>query len=124
MFQGEQCYECLGIYDLSAVGGSYQLRSFSFTVSEHCYIMAQYPLEQFLSLNNIYVKYGSARKCRRKFLRKFHDERVPSRQTIHNLVNKLRSTGVGIDKKQTCKRRVLTEENLDDIGATLEQTPR
>jgi hypothetical protein len=35
------------------------------------------------------VKYGSAGKCRRKF----RDERVPSRQTIHNLVDKLRKTG-------------------------------
>jgi hypothetical protein len=62
-----------------------------------------------------YVKYGSARKFRRKF----YDERFPSRQTIHNLVNKLR-TGLLIDKKQKHK---LTEK-LDDIGARPERTPR
>jgi hypothetical protein len=44
-------------------------------------------------------------------------------QTIHNLVNKLISTGRLIDKKQTHKSRVLTEEKLDDIGAKLEHTP-
>jgi hypothetical protein len=66
------------------------------------------------------VKYGSAGKCRRKFRRKFRDKRVPSRQTIHNLVNKLRTTGLLIDKKQKPKRRVLTEEYLDDTGARLE----
>jgi biotin operon repressor len=58
------------------------------------------------------AKYGSARKCRRNFRRKFRDEIVLSRQTTHNLVNKLRSTGFLIDKKQKHKRRVLTEEKL------------
>jgi transposase len=59
-----------------------------------------------------------------KFQRKFRDERVSSRQTIHNLVNKLRSTGLLIDKKPKHKRQVLTEEKLDDIEARLEHTPR
>jgi hypothetical protein len=66
------------------------------------------------------VKCGSAKNCRRKF----HDERVPSRQTIHKLVNKLRSTGLLIDKKQKHKRRVHTEEKLDDTRAIFEYTPR
>jgi transposase len=85
--------------------------------------MVRYTLEQRVYLYDTYVKYGSARKCRRKFRRKFCDERVPSRQAIHNLVNKVRSTGLLIDKKQKHKRRVLTEEKLDDIGARLEHTP-
>jgi transposase len=85
--------------------------------------MVRYTLEQRVYLYDTYVKYGSARKCRRKFRRKFCDETVPSRQTIHNLVNKVRSTGLLIDKKQKHKRRVLTEEKLDDIGARLEHTP-
>jgi hypothetical protein len=55
-------------------------------------------------LNDTYVKCGSARKCRRKFRRKFYDERVRSRQIIKHLVNKLRSAG-----------QALTEEKLDDI---------
>jgi hypothetical protein len=63
---------------------------------------------------------GSAGKCRRKFRRKFHAERVPSRQAIHNLVNKLKPTGLLIDKKENHKRRVYTEENSDDIIARLE----
>jgi transposase len=70
------------------------------------------------------MKYGSARKGRRKFRRKFHDERVPSRQTVHSLVNKLCTTGLLIDKKQKHERRKLTEEKLDDIGARLEHTTR
>jgi hypothetical protein len=51
-------------------------------------------------------------------------KRVPSRQTVHSLVNKHRSTGLLIDKKQEHKRRVLTVEKLVDIGAILEHTPR
>jgi hypothetical protein len=66
------------------------------------------------------VKYESARNCRRNFRRKFRGERVSSRQTIHNLLNKLRSTGLLIYKKQKDKSRVFTEEMLGDIGARLE----
>jgi hypothetical protein len=39
-------------------------------------------------------------------------------------VNKLRSTGLLIYNKRKHKRRVLTEEKSDDIGARLEHTPR
>jgi hypothetical protein len=79
----------------------------------------QYTLEQRIFLYDTYVKYGSARK----WWHKFRDERVPRRQTIHNLVNKL-WTGLLIGKKQKQNRRVLTEEKLDDKGAKLEHTPR
>jgi hypothetical protein len=84
--------------------------------------MVRYTLKQYEFLYDIYVKYGSARKCWRKFRRKFRDERVPSRQTIHNLVSKFR-TGLLIDKRQEHKRRVFTEK-LEDLGARLEHTPR
>jgi hypothetical protein len=79
--------------------------------------MVQYTLEQCVFLYDTYMKYGFAGKCQRKFRRKFRDERVPSRQTIHNLVNKLRTTGLLIDKKIKHKHRVLTEK-LDDTGAS------
>jgi hypothetical protein len=83
-----------------------------------------YTLEQHVFPYDTYVKYGSARKCRRKCRCKFHDERVPSKQTVHNLVNKLKTTGLLIDKKQKHKLQVLTEEKLDDVGARLEHTHR
>jgi hypothetical protein len=79
-------------------------------------------LEHRVFLYDACVKYGSARKCRRKFRREVRDERVLSRQ-IHNLVNKLRATELSTDKKQKHKR-VLTEEKLDDTGARLVHTPR
>jgi hypothetical protein len=79
-------------------------------------------LEQRVFLYETYVKFGSVGKCRRKFLLKFLDESVPSRQTIQNLVNKLRTTGLLTDKKTKHKRRMLNEEKLDDTGARLEHT--
>jgi hypothetical protein len=81
--------------------------------------MVRYTLEQCIFVYDTYVKYGSAEKCQQKFWRKLCGERVPSRQTIHNLVNKLRTTGFLIDKKTKHKCRVFTEEKLDEIGARL-----
>jgi transposase len=98
---------------------------FSVTVSEDCdtswYCILQ---SNVLFPYDSYVKYGYAGKCRRKFRTKLCDEGVPSRQTIHNLVNKLTRTGLLIDKKHKHKRRVLTKEKLDDIGARIEHIPR
>jgi hypothetical protein len=85
--------------------------------------MVWYTSEQCVFLYDTYVKHESARKCRRNFQCKFRDERVPSRQTIHYLVNKLRTMRLLIDKKQKHKCRVCTEK-LHDIGARLEHTPR
>jgi hypothetical protein len=68
----------------------------------------RYTLEQCVLLYDTYVKYGSARKMR---WLKFCDERVPRRQTIHNLMNKLRPTGLFLDKKQKHKRQVLRKKS-------------
>jgi transposase len=70
-----------------------------------------------------YVKSGSTRKVKRRFRRKFQDVTVPHRKTIHRIVNKVRQTGSLMDRKPKHKRRVLTEEKLDEIGARLEETP-
>jgi hypothetical protein len=84
--------------------------------------MVRRTLEQRVLLYDTYMKNESTGKCWRKFRRKFRDETVPSRQTIHNLVNKLR-TELLRGKKTEHKGRMLTEK-LDDIGARLEHTPR
>jgi hypothetical protein len=84
----------------------------------------RHTLEQCVFLYDTYVKYGSTRTCRWKFWRKFCDGRFPRRHIIHNLVNKLRTIWLLIDNKQKHKCWVLTEEKLDEIGATLEPTPR
>jgi hypothetical protein len=62
--------------------------------------MVRYALEQRVFLYGTYVKYGPARMCWQKFRRKFRDERVASRRIIHNFVNKLRKTGLLIEKIQ------------------------
>jgi hypothetical protein len=66
------------------------------------------------------MKYRSTRKRRHQFC----DERVPSRESIHNLANKLRTTRILRGKKHKHKCQVLTEEKSDDIKATIEPTPR
>jgi hypothetical protein len=86
--------------------------------------MVCYTLQQHVFLHDTYVKYGSVGKCRQKFQCRFRDERVPSRKTIHNLVNKLRTMGLLMDKEKTHKCRVLTEAKLDDMGARLKHTLR
>jgi hypothetical protein len=48
----------------------------------------------------------------------------PANKQFIILLNKLRTTGLFIEKKQKHTRRVLTEEKLDDTGARLEHTPR
>jgi hypothetical protein len=83
--------------------------------------MVRYTLEQRAFVYESYVKYGSAGKCGRKFRRKFCDEKVSRRQIIHNFANKLRTTGLLIDKKQKHTGRVLTE-NLHDIGTRFEHS--
>jgi hypothetical protein len=88
------------------------------------YNMLRYIFEQRVFLCDTYVKYRSVWKCQQKFWHKFHDERVPSTQTTGNLVNKLWTTGLLIDKKTNHKCRVLTEEKFDDMGTRLEHTPR
>jgi hypothetical protein len=86
--------------------------------------MLQYALEQCVFLYDTYVKYGFSRKCQRKFWHTFCDERVCSQQTIHNLVDRLRTAVLLIDKKQKHKHQVLAEEKLHDTGARLQHTPR
>jgi hypothetical protein len=86
--------------------------------------MAPYTDEQRVFLYESYVKCGFARKCRRKFRGKFPGTAVPSTIGIHELLNKVRSTGSLPEKKPADRRRVLIEEGLDEIGARLEHTPQ
>ncbi|XP_069683792.1 probable ATP-dependent RNA helicase DDX52 isoform X1 [Periplaneta americana] len=86
--------------------------------------MVEYTLEQRIFLYDTYVKCSSARQCQTNFHHKFPDVTIPSRTTVHNLVNKVRRTGSILNKKRVQERRVLTEEKLDEIGARLENTPQ
>lgn len=71
-----------------------------------------------------FVKYSSWRKCCRKFHRKYPEVTVPCKATIYKMVGKVHKTGSVLDKKKSRKRRILTEEMLDKIGARLEASPK
>ena len=79
--------------------------------------------EQRIFIYESYVLTQSATKVRRRFEKRFPGVKIPSRATVHNLYNKFRATGSVEPKRQTRSRSVLTEEELDDIGYRLEQSP-
>lgn len=53
------------------------------------------------------------RKSQRKVRRKFPWILVPNRNLAHNIVRKVRTTGMLIDSKPKCQHRLLTEEKLE-----------
>jgi hypothetical protein len=84
--------------------------------------MVKYTLEQQIFLYDSYVKKKSYKSCKR-FRRRYPGVCIPVSSTILGLVKKVRSTGAFLDKKYTRQNDVLTEETLDEIGATLEHSP-
>jgi hypothetical protein len=61
-------------------------------------------------LCDCYVECKSARKCQRRFRRKFPDIRAPHRNTIQSLVKKFRTGGVLIEK-------TISIESIEFLGA-------
>jgi hypothetical protein len=95
------------VYDLSAVGGSYQLNwPFSVTISERCTPSWCGLLQNVYFCYDTYVKYDLLERVGETFGRNFAMKEMPANN--HNLVNKLRSMGL-----LKHRRRVLTEEKLD-----------
>jgi hypothetical protein len=76
-------------------------------------------LEHQVFLYESYIKCNSTRKSQWKFRRKLPRVQVPIRNTIHNLVNKVRIADAGNQDIY----RVVTEEKLDKIRAELKQLP-
>jgi hypothetical protein len=66
------------------------------------------------------VKYDLLESVGENFDVNFVMKEFPADKTIKILVNKLRTTGLLIYKKQRHKRRVPTKEKLDDIGVRLQ----
>jgi transposase len=62
------------------------------------------------------------RRSGRKFRISLPGFRIPHIITIQNLVNKVSVTGSLIERKPKREHRVLTEENLEEIGDRLEQS--
>ena len=71
-----------------------------------------------------YMRTESCREVKRLFRDKFPDIHAPHRDTVRKLVNRFRETGSVLDRKPQRTRHVLTEEKLDEIGQTLERSPR
>ena len=70
-----------------------------------------------------YFKWKSPSRVRTEYIQTFPSEVPPSRFTIHDIVKKFETTGSVANKKRNRKRTVLTEETLDEIGASPEHTP-
>ena len=83
----------------------------------------EFTVQQRLFMYDNYVKTDSCREVVRRFITQFPDVRRPNRDTVRQLVNKMRETGSLLNKKKRIRKRVLTEEKLDEIGERLEHTP-
>ena len=77
---------------------------------------SEFTLAHRIFMYNSYVQTESCREvtCLR--------DRFPD--TVRKLVNRFRETGSVLDRKSQRTRHVLTEEKLDEIGQTLERSPR
>ena len=80
-------------------------------------------LQQRIFVCKCYFKWESPSRVRTEYIQTFPGEVPPSRFTIHEIVKKFETTGFVANKKRNRKRTVLTEETLDEIGASLERTP-
>ena len=74
-------------------------------------------------IHNTYMK--SRKSCsetRLKFRVKFPGRPVPNPSTIRRQAKRFKETGSLKNRKVNCRRHVLTEETLDEIGERLEHT--
>ena len=62
-----------------------------------------------------YVITSSCREVLRRFQANYPGLRVPSREAVRLLVDKFRETGSILDNKRNVKRRVFTEQKLEEI---------
>ena len=85
---------------------------------------SEFTLAHRIFMYDSYVQTESCREVTRLFRDRFHDIRVPHRDTVRKLVNRFRETGSVLDRKAQRTHHVLTEEKLDEIGQTLERSPR
>ena len=75
-------------------------------------------------LRKIELKIMNCREVVRRFQANYPGVRFQSRKAVRLLVNQFRETGLILDKKTNVKRRVLTEQKLEEIGEKLENSPQ
>ena len=80
-------------------------------------------LQQCIFICKCYFKWESPSCVGTEYTQTFRGEVPPARFTIHEILKKFETTGSVANKKRNHKRTVLTEEMLDEIGASLERTP-
>ena len=85
---------------------------------------SEFTLAHHIFKYDSYVRTESCREVTRLFRDKFPDIRASHRDTVRKLVNRFRETGSVLDRKPQRTRPMLTEEKLDEIGQTLERSPR
>ena len=78
--------------------------------------MPTYTLQQRIFMYDSYGITSSCREVVRRFQPNYPGVHVPSREAVRLLVNKCRETGSTLDKKRNVKRRVLTEQKLEEIS--------
>ena len=86
------------------------------------------PRQEFSLCERVYIQntYMKSRKScsetRRKFLVKFPGGPVPNPSTIRRQAKRFKETGSIKNRKVNCRRHILTEETLDEIGERLKHT--
>ena len=70
-----------------------------------------------------YFKWESPSRVRTEYIQAFPGEVPSTRFTILEIVKKFETTGSVANKKRNRERTVLTEETLEEIGASLDRTP-
>ena len=81
-------------------------------------------LQQRIFMYDSYVITSSCREIVKRFKANYPGVRVSSGKAVRFLVNKFRETGSILDKKRNVKRRVLTEQKLEEIGGRFENSPQ
>ena len=76
--------------------------------------MPTYTLQKIIIMYGLYAIISPCREVVRRFQANYPGVRVPNREAVRLLVNKFRGTGSILDKKRNVKRRVLTEQKLED----------
>ena len=77
----------------------------------------RFTLQQRFFVCKCYFKWESPSRVRTEYIQTL----PPSRFTIHEIVKKFETTGSVANKSRNRKRKFLTEETLDEIGASLER---
>ena len=86
-----------------------------FSIACSVFKMPTYTLQQRIFMYDLYVITSSCTEVVRRFQVNYSSVRVPSREAVRLLVNRFREMGSILDKKRNVKRRVLTEQKLEEM---------